>query len=81
MVKAKIFFIIFFFFIFAKNSKINANETNTKTAEGTDNLIGKKIRCKISKFSKKQNNFESETEIPKGREIYIQKKDSKLLIN
>ena len=57
---------------FAKNSATNANEANFKTVEGTGNLTGNKLRYQISKFSKstKQNNFDSETEIPKERFIH-----------
>ena len=67
---AKNLFIIFDFF--TKNSTTIANKTNSKTAEGTGDVIGSKIRYKISKFSKitKQNNFENETEIPKEKYIH-----------
>ena len=67
---AKNLFIIFDFF--TKNSTAIANKTNSKIAEGTDDVTGSKIRYKISKFSKitKQNNFENETKIPKEKYIH-----------
>ena len=54
-----------------------------KTAEATGDLIGNKITDKITK-SLQQNNSETvknehDKEIPK--DIYLQKKDKKLLIN
>ena len=60
-----------------------------KTAEATEDLIGKKIADKITSVSKKSAELQStknddannETEIPKKKDMYLQKKDNKLLTN
>ena len=76
----------------AKQSATDVFETASKraiqkTAEATDNLIGDKIADKITKVSKysQENNSETVTnehdkEMAK-KEIYLHKKDKKLLMN
>ena len=56
-----------------------------KTAEATEDLIGNKIADKITSASKKSQNEEIQSnevnnEIPK-RDIFLQKKDKRLLMN
>ena len=55
-----------------------------KTAEATSELIGNKTADKITSVSKKssQNNFdETKNETNTKRNIYLQKKDNKLLMD
>ena len=59
-----------------------------KTVEATGDLIGNKITNKITKAPKNPQENNSETvanehdkEIPKGRYIYLRKKDKKFLMD
>ena len=58
-----------------------------KTAEATGDLIGNKIADKITRFSKKpsrhsqNNDANKDIELPKKKDIYLHKKDNKLLMN
>ena len=77
----------------AKQPAANAFETASKkaiqnTAQATSDLIGYKFPNKILKISKhlQKNNSEKVTnehdkERPKGRYMYLQKKDKKSLMN
>ena len=75
----------------AKKSTTDAIKTASKraiekTTEATGDLIGNKIADKITSFSKKSNNNNNnnneDAEITAHKkDIYIQKKDSKLLMN
>ena len=75
----------------AKKSITNAMKTASKRAikkiaEATGDLIGSNIADKITSVSKKTQNNESEADsnslkdVPK-KDIYLQKKDNKLLMN
>ena len=77
----------------AKKYATDAFETaskgvNQKTAEATGDLITNKIANKITKDYKNSEQSNSETvtnkkdkEIPKKKDIYLQKKDKKSLMN
>ena len=77
----------------AKKSTTNAIKTVSKraiqkTAEATDELIGNKIADKMTNVSKKSNkelpNDETEVLLKQlllRKDIYLQKKDNKLLMN
>ena len=71
----------------AKKSTTDAIKTASKgaiqkTAEATGDLIGSKISDKIASVSKKSPNElqNNEIEVPK-KDIYLQKKDNRLLMN
>ena len=68
--------------------KLLQKEQFKKSAESTGDLIGNNISNKITKVQKNSQRNNSETvtiehdqEIRKEREIYLQKKDKKLLMN
>ena len=75
----------------AKKSATNAIKTTSKraiqkTAEATGDLVGNKIADKITSASKKSRNEEIQShevnnEISKERDIFLQKKGNKLLMN
>ena len=76
----------------AKKSTTDAIKTASKraiqkTAEATGDLIGNKIADKITSFSKKpsrhsqNNDANKDIELPKKKDIYLEKKDNKLLMN
>ena len=80
--------------IYSKKSTTDAIKTASKkaiqkTAEATDDLIGNKIADKITSVSKKKpdkelpnNNNEKDMEITtRKKDTYLEKKDSKLLMN
>ena len=53
-----------------------------KTAEATGHLIGNKITNKITSVSKKSSNNNGDVELTNHKkDIYLQKKDKKLLMN
>ena len=56
-----------------------------KTAEATGDLIGNKIADKITNISKKSSNYNNNDDgvelTTHKKDIYLQKKDSKLLMN
>ena len=75
----------------AKKSTVDAIKTASKrailkTAEATGDLVGNKIADKITSISNKssaehsKNDANSEIELPK-KDIYLQKKGNKLLMN
>ena len=71
----------------SKKSTTDATKTASKgaiqkTAEATGDLIGSKISDKIASVSKKSPNElqNNEIEVPK-KDIYLQKKDNRLLMN
>ena len=72
----------------AKKSTANAIKTASKraiqkTAEATSDLIGNKTADKITSVSRKSNKKlpNDKTEVDVEKDIYLQKKDNKLLMN
>ena len=65
--------------------KIASKRAIQKPAEATGDLIGNKISDKVTSYSKKPANEPHSNEIPKERyrkkDIYLRKKDKKLLMN
>ena len=64
--------------------KIASKRAIQKTAEATEDLIGNKIADKITSYSKKRQMKHTQMMLPmkyQKKDIYLHKKDKKLLMN